>query len=74
MLGLASAREGLDDDHAATAAGAKDGELTAVVMLLVQVGLASPSRTAPDRDQQQLVTARFLTEYIALDKFASSLE
>ena len=42
--------------------------------LLVQVDLASPSRTTPDSDQQQLVTARFLTEYSALDKFASSLE
>ncbi len=42
--------------------------------LLVQVDLATRSWTTPDNDQQQCVTTRFLTEYAALEKFASSLE
>jgi hypothetical protein len=42
--------------------------------LLVQVDLATECWTTPDNDQQQFVTARFLTEYAALEEFASSLE
>jgi len=42
--------------------------------LLVQVDLATESWTTPDKDQQQCVTARFLTEYAAIDAFASQLE
>jgi hypothetical protein len=42
--------------------------------LLVQVDLASSSQTTPDKDLQQLVTVRFLTEYTALDTFAADVE
>ena len=42
--------------------------------LLVQVDLASEYRATPDKDQQQSVTARFLTEYAATAAFASHLE
>jgi hypothetical protein len=42
--------------------------------LLVQVDLASESWATPDKDKQQLVTAGFLTEYAALEEFASSLD
>jgi hypothetical protein len=42
--------------------------------LLVQVDLASESWATPDKDKQQHVTARFLTEYAPLEEFASSLE
>jgi hypothetical protein len=42
--------------------------------LLVQIDLASESRSTPDKHQQQSVTARFLTEYAALDVFASHFE
>jgi hypothetical protein len=42
--------------------------------LLVQVDLATESWDTPDHDQQQSVTARFLSEYAALDTFASHLE
>jgi len=41
--------------------------------LLVQADLASPILTTPE-DRQQLVTAHFLAEYAALDKFASNFE
>ena len=37
--------------------------------LLVQVDLATECHETPDADQQQSVTARFLTEYPALEKF-----
>jgi len=43
-------------------------------ILLVQVDVASESRTTPDNDLQQSATARFLVEYNALDEFASHLE
>ena len=42
--------------------------------LLVQVDLATESWVTPDKDQQQCVTARFLTGYAAIDAFASQLE
>ncbi|PPQ34994.1 hypothetical protein SAMN06265338_13110 [Rhodoblastus acidophilus] len=42
--------------------------------LLVVVDLATESRTNPDRDQQQSVTVRFLTEYGNLDTFAAEFE
>lgn len=42
--------------------------------LLLQVDLATESYVAPDHDQQQSVTTRFLTEYVALDTFAVQLE
>ena len=42
--------------------------------LLVQVYLATQSRTTPANDKQQTVTVRFLTEYAALERFASHLE
>jgi hypothetical protein len=42
--------------------------------LLLQVDLATESHVAPDHDQQQSVTTRFLTEYAALDTFAVQLE
>ncbi len=42
--------------------------------LLVQVDLATEFWETPDKDQQQSVTARFLTEYAALPEFATSLE
>jgi len=41
--------------------------------LLVQVDLATDSYHRPDHDQQQSVTARFLSEYATLDTFASHL-
>jgi len=41
--------------------------------LLVQVDLASKSWSSPDKDRQQEVTARFLTQYSELDEFASQL-
>jgi hypothetical protein len=40
---------------------------------LVQVELTSDSRTAEDRDRLQSLTARFVTEYAALDTFAHDL-
>jgi hypothetical protein len=46
----------------------------AVGSLLVQVDLASESWASPDRDRQQSVTARFVTEYAAVDAFASNLK
>jgi hypothetical protein len=42
--------------------------------LVVQVDLASASWATPDKDRQQSVTARFLTEYAALDAFACHLD
>ena len=42
--------------------------------LLVQVDLASECWTTPDHDREQSVTARFLTEYAALEEFASNFE
>jgi hypothetical protein len=42
--------------------------------LLVQVDLASEYWKTPDDDQQQSVTARFLTAYAALERFGSRLE
>jgi hypothetical protein len=42
--------------------------------LLVKVDLATESRATPDKDRQQSVTARFLTEYAAIQAFASHLE
>lgn len=42
--------------------------------LLVQIDLATEFWTTPDKDQQQSVTTRFLTEYAALPEFATSLE
>jgi hypothetical protein len=42
--------------------------------LLVQIDLATEFWETPDSDQQQSVTARFITEYAALDQFASDLE
>lgn len=42
--------------------------------LLVQVDLATECWTTPDHDRQQSVTTRFLTEYPALDEFASNFE
>lgn len=42
--------------------------------LMVQVDLATECWTNPDNDQQQSVTARFLTEHAALQEFATSLE
>jgi hypothetical protein len=42
--------------------------------LLVRVDLATECWTTPDNDQQQFVTARFLSEYAALDEFALRLE
>lgn len=42
--------------------------------LLVQVDLATESNAASGNDQRQSVTARFLTEYAALEPFASQLE
>jgi hypothetical protein len=42
--------------------------------LLVQVDLASQSWATPDKDRQQAVTARFLTDCTATDAFASELE
>jgi hypothetical protein len=41
--------------------------------LLVQIDLATESWGSPDIDQQQTVTARFVTEYALLDRFASQL-
>jgi hypothetical protein len=41
--------------------------------LLVQVDLATESWSSPDVDQQQIVTARFMTEYALVDRFASEL-
>jgi hypothetical protein len=42
--------------------------------LLVQVDLATESWTTPDSDQQQSVITRFLTEYAAVEVFASNLK
>jgi hypothetical protein len=42
--------------------------------LLVQVDLAAESWTTPDSDQQQSVITRFLTEYAAVEVFASNLK
>lgn len=42
--------------------------------LLVQVDLATECWTSPDKDLQQSVTVRFLTEYAALEEFAANLE
>ena len=42
--------------------------------LVVQVDLASESRSIPDKDLQQSATARFLAEYAAVDAFAVDLE
>jgi hypothetical protein len=42
--------------------------------LLVQVDLATESWGTPDKDQQQCVTARFLTGYADIEAFASQLE
>jgi len=42
--------------------------------LLIQVDLATEFWTTPDKDHQQSVTTRFLTEYAALPEFATSLE
>jgi hypothetical protein len=42
--------------------------------LLAHVELATEARTTPDKDQQQSVIARFLTEYEAVGIFASHLE
>ena len=42
--------------------------------LLVVVDLATESRADPDTDRQQAVTARFLTEYAAVDTFAAEFE
>jgi hypothetical protein len=39
--------------------------------LLVQVDCATPSWSSPEPDQQQLLTARFVTEYALLDRFAT---
>jgi hypothetical protein len=46
----------------------------ALGVLLVQVDLATVSHHNPDQDRQQSMTARFLTEYAALDAFAYELE
>jgi hypothetical protein len=42
--------------------------------LLVQVDLATESWASPDKDLQQSVTVRFLSEYAALEEFAAKLE
>jgi len=42
--------------------------------LIVQVDLTTPCWTTSDNDQQQSITARFLTDYAALEEFASNLE
>lgn len=39
--------------------------------LLVRADLAGEFRTSPDADLQQTVTIRFLTDYAAIDRFAS---
>jgi hypothetical protein len=44
------------------------------ILMLVQVHLATKSWASPDKDLQQSVTVRFLTEYAALDEFAAQLE
>jgi hypothetical protein len=41
--------------------------------LLVRVDLATQSRDKPDIDQQQSVTARFLTEYAAAERFGEDI-
>lgn len=63
-------RGSLNQCHLRIAVAPDDGRGT----LLVQVDLASKSWTTPARDRQQVVAARFVTGYAALERFAAEFD